>query len=115
MEENKKPEFGTRETGMFVPDGFFAEFQKDLEKKIDQKVRRHILIQRWSIAASIALIVGLIPAVSHVLVKSSQPQEAVVMAENTIQVEAEEDFSSEEMVTYCVSDYDIYETFYAGL
>lgn len=113
MEENNKPEFGTRETGMFVPDGFFAEFQKDLEKKIDQKVHRHIIIQRWSIAASICILVGLIPAVCHTLVNSSQPSETVMVAENT--VEATEDFSSEELFVSTVSDYDIYETFYADL
>lgn len=111
MEENNKPEFGTRNTGMFVPEGFFAEFHKDLERQIDQKEQRSITIRRWSIAASICLILGLIPFAWNLFDKEATagPQ-PVMIAETEV-----EDMNSEEIFTSTISDYDIYEYFYADL
>lgn len=112
MEENNKPEFGTRETGMFVPDGFFAEFQKELEKKIDQKNQRHITIRRWSIAASIGLLLSLTPIVWNAVDKepTSQIQETEMLAD----IETE-DMNTEDILTSTITDLDIYEYFYADL
>lgn len=118
MEENKRPEFGTRETGMFVPDGFFAEFQKNLEHKIDieaaKKAQRKISIRRWSIAASICLLLGLAPVAWNIFSKDNaepQSQTADVYAETDYY----EDMNSDEIMVSVISDLDIYETFYANL
>lgn len=110
MEANKKPEFGTRETGMFVPDGFFAEFQKNLEQQIDKNVQRHILIRRWSIAASICLILGLTPLLWSISDNKSQNPQPELLTETSV-----EDLNSEEIFTSTISEYDIYEYFYADL
>lgn len=112
MEENNKPEFGTRETGMFVPDGFFAEFQKELEKKIDQKTQRHITIRRWSIAASICLLLSLTPIAWNAFNNESvsQAPESELLAETET-----EDMNAEDILTSTITDLDIYEYFYADL
>ena len=113
MEENNKPEFGTRETGMYVPAGFFIEFQKDLESKIDKKVQRHIAIRRWSIAASICLLLGLAPVAWQFFSSPSNPQQPA--SEIYAETDIYEDFDSEEIMVSAISDLDIYEYFYADL
>ena len=111
MEANKKPEFGTRETGMFVPEGFFADFQKNLEQQIDKPVQRHIPIRRWSIAASICLILGLTPLLWHIANHPTENPQSELLSETI----SSEDLNSEEIFTSTISDYDIYEYFYADL
>ena len=113
MEENNKPEFGTRETGMFVPEGFFAGFQKNLEEKIDQKVQRHITIRRWSIAASICLLLGLAPVAYSIF--NDEPAAQQTEPEVTYAEVESEDINTEEIMYSIVSDLDIYENFYADL
>ncbi len=128
MNDWNEPDFGTYETGMTVPEGFFADFQKNLELKIDeleaQKAQRtaptlplepqaaagshHILW--WSIAASVALITGLFVWFS--------PREAAyneTLAGEAVTAEAISETSdlSESMMLASVSDYDIYEALYS--
>ncbi len=111
MEVSKKPEFGTRETGMFVPEGFFADFQKNLEQQIDKKVHRYTLVRRWSIAASICLILGLTPLFWNVADSNSETTQPELLSESS----SVDDLNSEEIFTSTISDYDIYEYFYADL
>lgn len=112
MQTNNKPEFGTRETGMYVPEGFFAEFQKNLEKQIDKKVQRHIIVRRWSIAASICLILGLMAFTWNLFDRQSAVPQTELLAESPVETE---DLNTEEIFTSTISDYDIYEYFYADL
>lgn len=128
MEENKRPEFGTKETGMFVPDGFFADFQKNLEMKIDemeaQKIgvetveeepmigkQKRFTLRQWSIAASICVLLGLIPFAWNMF----KTEPTVSEEEEFIAEVVTEDLDSEEIMVSTISDMDIYEYFYADL
>ena len=126
MNDWKEPDFGTRETGMKVPDGFFADFQQSLELKIDElearKVREEapsILSEQqhrshrlpwWSVAASVALIAGLFvwfnPAKTT---DPNAPESYMPVAEAMV----ENSDLSESMMLASLSDYDIYEALYA--
>lgn len=120
MNELNKKEFGTRNTGMFVPEGFFEEFQKNLEKQIDlvesKRNRRHILLRRWSVAASVCLLIGLTPLAWKFFSNPSQEQpRPVSIAEFEAEVEPVMDINTEEIMVSTISDLDIYENFYANL
>lgn len=108
-----KPEFGTRNTGMYVPDDFFQKFQTELEKKIDEKAQKRLSIRRWSIAASICLLIGLAPVAW--IIFGSEGNTSIV-TEGEMYAEAEsEDINTDDIMVTAISDYDIYEYFYADL
>lgn len=121
----KEPDFGTRETGMKVPEGFFADFQQSLELKIDeiearkakeeapsirpeqQSRDRHL--PWWSVAASVALIVGLFAWFNPTKTTVADVPDSNRM---TAEVSGESSDLSESMMLASLSDYDIYEALY---
>lgn len=115
--------------GMTVPEGFFADMQRRVEAEIDRmeheaemareeeqeymarevRLRR---LRRWSVAASVVLVVGIFALVGSRW--SDVPAETAGYA--SLGTEAETDAESEgedDMLFAGLSDYDIYEAFYA--
>lgn len=115
-----EPQKRTR-AGMTVPEGFFEQFQKQMEAKIDtleavkqmpvveMPVRRAWKLPKWSVAAAIALLMG-VGFVAYSLVFDTMPADE---ASSTIaQAEAgEEEYSMEDMVMRSVNDYELYELY----
>lgn len=118
-------EFDIKETGMFVPDGFFDKFQKELEAKIDQQeaeklkikaAKKQLSIRRWSIAACACLIIGLSPVVWHFMKEPSAAQSEIIDPLYSQVDYSDSDIESEdEIMVSMISDMDIYENFYAEL
>ena len=124
-------EFDIKETGMFVHEGFFDKFQKELEAKIDEQEaqkldilkakraaeeRRSIMARRWAIAACACVLIGMAPFAWIYFDNSSNPQEPVSVHEGLAQLETiETDMESDEIMGCMISDLDIYENFYADL
>lgn len=111
MTDNEKIDFGTKETGMYVPEGFFAQFQKDLDKEINMKMHRKLILQRWSIAAGICVVLALTPFIWNAT--SSQPEPQQNIAE--VQDIQNDENAAEDVLVSSVSDYDIYEYYFADL
>ena len=129
-------EFDVKETGMFVPEGFFDKFQKELEEKIDQQeaqkldilaakkraeeakkaTERRLRIQHWSIAACACLLIGLASFAWFNFDASQTTHESVAVPMEVAQADNfVSDIDSEDIVVSMVSDLDIYENFYADL
>lgn len=118
----KEPDFGTHETGMKVPEGFFEGFRKNLELKIDEfeagKARQEAPAIRpasrripwWSVAASVALIAGLFAWFSPRATSPAGPADTNMPA--IAEANTETTDLSESMMLASLSDYDIYEALY---
>lgn len=132
MKQFEEPNFGTRQTGMFVPEGFFAEFQSKLEAKIDsetehteqdvpaicehptvwQKYRR--MVTRWSVAACVCLIVGLFGIFAWQSADTNEPVQTAQTDSSKSMDEIEmNELEREDYMLASLTDYDIYEYFYA--
>lgn len=110
-----------RRVGMTVPEGFFAEMQRRVEAEIDrtEHIARLRRLRRWSVAASVALIVGLFTLAlgrwdtEHPV--AAEPAVATAALLPSADVEAAEGETDDDMLLARLSDYDIYEAFFADL
>ena len=107
---------------MKVPEGFFSDFQKNLELKIDEFEARKAhqeapairpasrYLPWWSVAASVALIVGLFAWLSPRPTSPAGPEGANMPS--LAETSTETTDLSESMMLASLSDYDIYEALY---
>lgn len=114
-EEKEILDFGTRKTGMQVPDGYFADFNSRMEGLIDAlpveekfapKVSLWTKVKPWMYMA--AMFVSFV-VVFRVLIGPVTTAERMASAK-----QAEEQALIEDALFASVSDYDVYEYLYAG-
>lgn len=116
LDEIKFDEKKRQQAGMTVPEGFFEQFQQQIEAKIDQlesekqapviemPVRRHqSLMARWAVAACAVVLVGV---GAFYMTTNEEVQEDVQVAQTE---SVDEQSELEEMMMHSVSDYDLYE------
>lgn len=104
------------QAGMTVPEGFFENFQKNLELEIDRQQapepvigQRKTLLQRWSVAASIVVLAVLGISLYNYLESPVATETEVALANN---LEEETDtFDQEEMLIGAMSDYELYDLY----
>lgn len=114
-----KFEAGKRQqAGMTVPEGFFEQFQLQLEAKIDEmeeskqevpviemSSQKSNWIARWSIAACAVVLIGV-----GAFVMTSTPDESLEDVQVAAQADKDvEQSDMEEMMMHSVNDYDLYE------
>ena len=110
------------QAGMTVPEGFFEQFQQQLEAKIDTlealktpaevtlPKKSDYRIFRWSIAASVAILIGIGVYVftSNHSADYLPSQEESSFAQTESQ---EEEYSMEDMVMRSVNDFELYDLY----
>lgn len=122
LDDIKFEEGKRQNAGMTVPDGFFEQFQKQLEAKIDtmeavkpapiveMPMRKPSWIYRWSVAACVLVLLGTglgIYQISHdhqILTTESNTS----LAQSQIE-DVQEITEMEDMMVGSVNDYDLYE------
>lgn len=112
MSDNEIKFFGEKETGMKVPDGYFADFSNRMETLIDEvsheeapKVSLWTTVKPWIYLA--AMFVSFV-VVFKVFIGPESAEERSMLA-----AQAEEQALVEETIYASVSDYDVYEYMYA--
>ncbi len=118
LDEIKFAENKRHQAGMTVPEGFFEQFQQQLENKIDvlevvkpapvvEMPKRNMPLNfRWAIAACCTLVVGI---GAYWLFQGT---EAALPAAETTEVAAlqnEAETEMEEMIIRSVNDFELYE------
>lgn len=126
MERIKNTKAAKRYPGMVVPDHFFADFQAEMERKIDRyeagkrtrpvtgRSRRHLSIGRRlmllsSVAACACLLIGLFPLMRSVVDNGGGDGGAMVADTGMSDLQYQE---VQDMMLATVSDYDIYMDYY---
>ncbi len=111
FEENKRSQ-----AGMTVPEGFFEQFQQQLEAKIDtleavkpapvveMPRRSFTLFSRWAIAACCTLIIG----IGAIIAFNANPGDASVESAEVV-ASQEEETEMEEMIIRSVNDFELYD------
>ena len=107
------------QAGMTVPEGFFEQFQQQLEAKIDTleavknpsvgtvQPKNDYRIFRWSIAASVAFLIGIGVYAFYSNDSADMPsQEELAQSESL-----EEECSVEDMVMRSVNDFELYDLY----
>ncbi|MCR5394651.1 MAG: hypothetical protein K6E86_04590 [Bacteroidales bacterium] len=113
------------QAGMSVPDGFFEQFQQQLEAKIDtlEAVKQSPVIpmpqqsntrrlMRWAVAACAVVVIS-IGALTYF---QMQDDSSVIPAPQTAAIEqavdsVEEEYNMEDMVMRSVNDFELYELY----
>lgn len=109
--------------GMTVPDGFFADMQRRVEAEIDrtERIARLRRLRPWGVAASVVLIVGLFTLIGGARRAADAPAAGADLVAQLPAAEADavsaatESEAEADMLLASLSDYDIYEAFYADL
>lgn len=115
-EEQEIKDFGTKDTGMRVPDGYFADFAGRMDALIDAlpeqpatveapKVSLWMKVKPWMYLA--AMFVSFV-VVFRVFIGPVSTSERIASAN-----QAEEQALVEDAIYASVSDYDLYEYMYA--
>ncbi|MEG1586511.1 MAG: hypothetical protein RR346_06515 [Bacteroidales bacterium] len=114
-EEKEIMDFGTRKTGMKVPDGYFPDFNDRMNLLIDQLPQEEVLAPKVSLWTKVkpwmylaAMFVSFV-VVFRVLIGPVSDAERTAQAK-----QAEEQALVEDAFYASVSDYDVYEYLYAG-
>jgi negative regulator of sigma E activity len=121
-EEEALKDFGTRQTGMKVPDGYFADFASRMDMLIDaeealepkagaeeqggQKVSLWTMVKPWLYMAAMFASFAVL---FRVLIVNEEATQARLMAAQT-----EEEAIVDDMIYGAVSDYDLFEYMYAN-
>ena len=125
LDEIKFQENKRHQAGMTVPEGFFEQFQQQLEAKIDtleavrqapvveMPVRRNSWLTGWSAAACVVLLIGLGFGVYQWIGEGSLATDTDPQMAKTESVESEE-AEMEEMMIRSVNDFELYD-FYCEL
>lgn len=118
LDEIKFEEKKRQQAGMTVPEGFFEQFQMQLEEKIDaleaEKKQapviqmpartQHSWINRWSVAACAAVLIGV---VIFLTTNEVDPDDEIPLVAQGEKVDEQSEM--EEMMLHSVNDYDLYE------
>lgn len=110
------------QAGMTVPEGFFEQFQQQLEAKIDTlealkakapaevtlPKKNDYRIFRWSIAASVAILIGIGVYVFYSNHSADYQQEESSFAQTE---SLDEECSVEDMVMRSVNDFELYDLY----
>lgn len=115
-EEKEIKDFGTRQPGMRVPEGYFADFANRMDALIDAlpeeekplapKVTLWMKVKPWMYLA--AMFISFV-VVFRVFIGPVTTEERLAQAK-----QAEEQALVEDAIYASVSDYDLYEYLYAG-
>ena len=121
LDEIRFEEKKRQQAGMTVPDGFFQQFQQQLETKIDaleavkpvapvvEMSRRSTIshVMRWSVAACCALVLGV--GAFFVLSESTTSDGTTpTAAAESVDVQTEES-EMEDMIIRSVNDFEMYD------
>lgn len=121
LDEIKFEEGKRRQAGMTVPEGFFEQFQQQLEAKIDtleavkpapvveMPKRTHRLLSRWAVAACCLLVIGIGAIVSF---NHTSDEVAPAVATETAEAastQSEDESEMEEMIIRSVNDFELYD------
>lgn len=114
MKENTEiKDFGTHDTGMRVPDGYFADFNCRMEALIDQE-DSHGLAPKISLWSKVKPWMYMAATFVAFVVMFRVLIDPTAKEERSVQMAALEEQAVYEDVLYAsVSDYDIYEYLYA--
>ena len=118
LDEIKFPETKRQQAGMSVPDGFFEQFQQQLEAKIDtlEAVRQAPVVEMparsrwlkgWAIAACAMLIVGI--GIGIGLMTGDEPSATTTEQQMAQGENSDEENEMEDMMLRSVNDFELYE------
>jgi len=118
LDEIKFPETKRQQAGMSVPDGFFEQFQQQLEAKIDtlEAVRQAPVVEMparsrwlkgWAIAACAMLIVGIGLGIG--LMTGDEPSATTTEQQMAQGENSDEENEMEDMMLRSVNDFELYE------
>jgi len=118
LDEIKFAEGKRSQAGMTVPEGFFEQFQQQLEAKIDtlEAVKPAPVIEmprrtfskavRWAVAACCTLVIG----IGALMVFQTEENSATEATSTEVAaVQEAEDTEMEEMIIRSVNDFELYD------